>query len=285
MPTINQLIRKGREEQIKRTKTPALKGSPQKRGVCTRVYTTTPKKPNSALRKVARVRLVNGMEVTAYIPGIGHNLQEHSVVLIRGGRVKDLPGVRYKIIRAALWTLPEWLSASRAAPSTAPRPASRSGRQTMARRARAPKREIPPDPVYRNRLVTQLTNRLMLDGKKSTAERIMYDAMEIIRERTGRPGDRGEGSVENVRPALEVRSRRVGGANYQVPVEVPTRRSYTLACRWLITHSRTRREHTMAERLAGELLDGYHRTGVTMKKKEDLLRMAEANKAFAHYRW
>jgi len=102
VPTINQLINKGRQEQAKRTKTPALKGAPQKRGVCTRVYTTTPKKPNSALRKVARVRLVNGMEVTAYIPGIGHNLQEHSVVLIRGGRVKDLPGVRYKIIRAAL---------------------------------------------------------------------------------------------------------------------------------------------------------------------------------------
>ena len=102
MPTINQLIRKGRQEQSKRTKTPALKGAPQKRGVCTRVYTTTPKKPNSALRKVARVRLVNGMEVTAYIPGIGHHLQEHSVVLIRGGRVRDLPGVRYKIIRAAL---------------------------------------------------------------------------------------------------------------------------------------------------------------------------------------
>ena len=102
MPTINQLIRKGRQAQSKRTKTPALKGAPQKRGVCTRVYTTTPKKPNSALRKVARVRLTNGMEITAYIPGIGHNLQEHSVVLIRGGRVKDLPGVRYKIIRAAL---------------------------------------------------------------------------------------------------------------------------------------------------------------------------------------
>ncbi len=101
MPTINQLIRKARVSRAE-DQTPALKGAPQKRGVCTRVYTTTPKKPNSALRKVARVRLVNGMEVTAYIPGIGHNLQEHSVVLIRGGRVKDLPGVRYKIIRAAL---------------------------------------------------------------------------------------------------------------------------------------------------------------------------------------
>jgi small subunit ribosomal protein S12 len=104
MPTINQLIRKGRESRIERNKVPALRGSPQKRGVCTRVYTTTPKKPNSALRKVARVRLTNGYEVTTYIPGEGHNLQEHSVVLIRGGRVKDLPGVRYHIIRGTLDT-------------------------------------------------------------------------------------------------------------------------------------------------------------------------------------
>jgi len=102
MPTIQQLVRNPRKKVVTKTKTPALKGAPQKRGVCTRVYTTTPKKPNSALRKVARVRLTNAMEVTAYIPGISHNLQEHSVVLIRGGRVKDLPGVRYKVIRAAL---------------------------------------------------------------------------------------------------------------------------------------------------------------------------------------
>ena len=102
MPTIQQLVRKGRESKSTKSKTPALKGSPQRRGVCTRVYTTTPKKPNSALRKVARVRLTSGIEVTAYIPGIGHNLQEHSVVLIRGGRVKDLPGVRYHVIRGTL---------------------------------------------------------------------------------------------------------------------------------------------------------------------------------------
>jgi len=102
MPTINQLIKKGRQKVRKKVKTPALKGSPQKRGVCIRVYTSTPKKPNSALRKVARVRLTNGIEVTSYIPGIGHNLQEHSVVLIRGGRVKDLPGIRYHIIRGTL---------------------------------------------------------------------------------------------------------------------------------------------------------------------------------------
>ncbi|PLX50390.1 MAG: 30S ribosomal protein S12 [Desulfobulbaceae bacterium] len=105
MPTINQLVRQGRKKQTKRTTTPALQACPQRRGVCTRVYTTTPKKPNSALRKVARVRLTNGIEVTSYIPGIGHNLQEHSVVLIRGGRVKDLPGVRYHVIRGTLDTL------------------------------------------------------------------------------------------------------------------------------------------------------------------------------------
>jgi small subunit ribosomal protein S12 len=105
MPTINQLVRKGRKRVKKKTNTPALKGAPQKRGVCTRVYTSTPKKPNSALRKVARVRLTSGIEVTAYIPGIGHNLQEHSVVLVRGGRVKDLPGVRYHIVRGTLDTL------------------------------------------------------------------------------------------------------------------------------------------------------------------------------------
>ena len=105
MPTINQLVRQGRKKTKSRTNTPALKGSPQKRGVCVRVYTTTPKKPNSALRKVARVRLTNGMEVTSYIPGVGHNLQEHSVVLIRGGRVKDLPGVRYHVVRGTLDTL------------------------------------------------------------------------------------------------------------------------------------------------------------------------------------
>ncbi|MFO7667849.1 MAG: 30S ribosomal protein S12 [Desulfobacterales bacterium] len=105
MPTINQLVRKGRSSVVKKTTTPALKGAPQKRGVCTRVYTSTPKKPNSALRKVARVRLTSGVEVTAYIPGVGHNLQEHSVVLVRGGRVKDLPGVRYHIVRGTLDTL------------------------------------------------------------------------------------------------------------------------------------------------------------------------------------
>ena len=120
MPTINQLVRKGRKRVEKKKTTPALKGAPQKRGVCTRVYTSTPKKPNSALRKVARVRLTTGVEVTAYIPGIGHNLQEHSVVLVRGGRVKDLPGVRYHIVRVH-WIPWGWMVAGRVDPNTVPR--------------------------------------------------------------------------------------------------------------------------------------------------------------------
>jgi small subunit ribosomal protein S12 len=132
MPTVNQLIRKGRTSKREKTKTPALQGAPQKRGVCTRVSTMTPKKPNSALRKIARVRLTNGIEVGTYIPGEGHNLQEHSVVLVRGGRVKDLPGYRYKVIRAALD------ASGRPAPSTAPRrarPCRAAQRSSPARRA------------------------------------------------------------------------------------------------------------------------------------------------------
>ena len=127
MPTLNQLVRKGRSRILKKTASPALKGAPQKRGVCTRVYTSTPKKPNSALRKVARVRLTNGMEVTCYIPGEGHNLQEHSIVLIRGGRVKDLPGVRYHIVRGTLDATGS-MDARRAGRSTGPRPRRRAAR-------------------------------------------------------------------------------------------------------------------------------------------------------------
>src|SRR5436189_220941 len=194
MPTINQLVRLGRRDVEKKEKAPALRGNPQKRGVCTRVYTTTPKKPNSALRKVARVRLTNGFEVTAYIPGEGHNLQEHSIVMIRGGRVKDLPGVRYHIIRGTL-------------------------------------------------------------------------------------------DAADVKAALEVKWRRVGGATYQVPVEVRPERRTALGMRWIIQYSRARKEKTMAERLAAELILASKGEGETIKKKEDTHRMAEANRAFAHYRW
>src|SRR6266487_2007817 len=193
MPTVNQLVRKGRVSPKAKMKTPALRGAPQKRGVCTRVYTTTPKKPNSALRKVARVRLTNGMEVGAYIPGEGHNLQEHSVVLIRGGRVREQTGK-------------------------------------------------PP--------------------------------VEVL-----------EQAIKTITPVLEVRSRRVGGANYQVPVEVPQRRARTLAVRWLVNYSRERREKQMDEKLAAEILDALNQQGLAYKRKDDLYRMAQANKAFAHYRW
>src|SRR5439155_30775 len=161
---------------------------PFRRGVCTRVYTTTPKKPNSALRKVAKVRLTNQLEVIAYIPGEGHNLQEHSIVLVRGGRVKDLPGVRYHIVRGTL-------------------------------------------------------------------------------------------------DAAGVQGRRVGGATYQVPVEVRPERRTALAMRWLISFSRDRNEKSMSEKLATEIVSASKGEGNAVKKKEDTHRMADANKAFAHYRW
>ncbi len=156
----------------------------------------------------------------------------------------------------------------------------------MPRRGPAPKRDIEPDPVYQSALVTQFINKVMKDGKKSKAEKIVYGALNVIGQREGvDPAQVLQRAVENVRPLLEVRSRRVGGATYQVPVEVKPRRSRTLAVRWIVNFARLRREKTMAERLAGEILDAANRTGASIKKREDLHRMAEANKAFAHYRW
>lgn len=156
----------------------------------------------------------------------------------------------------------------------------------MARRGRAPKRSIIPDPIYKSRLVTQLINKVLSRGKKGVAEKIVYKSLEILRERTKEnPLDILEKCLENVKPVLEVRPRRVGGATYQVPVEVSPERSTTLAIRWIVSFARRRREKTMAERLAGEILDAASNTGSSVKKKEDLHKMAEANKAFAHYRW
>jgi small subunit ribosomal protein S7 len=156
----------------------------------------------------------------------------------------------------------------------------------MPRRAAASIRTIEPDAIHRSRLVQQVVNRVMLDGKKSTAERIVYDALAIIAERTGKdPVEQLEASIKILTPSLEVRSRRVGGATYQVPVEVPTRRSRTLAVRWLVQFARQRREKTMAQRLANELLDAQSQQGAAYKRKDDIYRMAQANKAFAHYRW
>jgi small subunit ribosomal protein S7 len=156
----------------------------------------------------------------------------------------------------------------------------------MPRRAAASIRTIEPDAIHRSRLVQQVVNRVMLDGKKSTAERIVYDALAIIGERTGKdPVEQLETSLRALTPQLEVRSRRVGGATYQVPVEVPQRRARTLAVRWLIEFARARREKSMSDRLAGELADAQSQQGGAYKRKDDIFRMAQANKAFAHYRW
>ena len=156
----------------------------------------------------------------------------------------------------------------------------------MPRKGPAPRRELSPDPIYRSVVVTQLVNKVLQRGKRSTAERIVYDALGIVEQKTGaEPVAALKRAVENVKPALEVRSRRVGGATYQVPVEVRPRRANTLAIRWLVGFSRQRRENTMAERLANELLDASNGLGASIKRKEDLHKMAESNKAFAHYRW
>ena len=156
----------------------------------------------------------------------------------------------------------------------------------MPRRAEIQVRQLEPDPVYHSKLVTQVISKVMLDGKKSTAEHIVYSALEQVSQKTGRPpAEVLEQAVKTVTPVLEVRSRRVGGANYQVPVEVPQRRARTLAVRWIVTYSRERREKSMSDRLANEILDALNQQGGAFKRKDDLYRMAQANKAFAHYRW
>jgi small subunit ribosomal protein S7 len=156
----------------------------------------------------------------------------------------------------------------------------------MPRKGPAPRRELHPDPVYQSTLVTQFVHKVLQRGKRVTAENIVYEALSIVETKTGGdPVTTLKRAVENVRPQLEVRSRRVGGATYQVPVEVRPRRAGTLAIRWLVDFSRNRRERTMAERLANELLDASNGIGDSVKRKEDLHKMADSNKAFAHYRW
>ncbi|MFN6122102.1 MAG: 30S ribosomal protein S7 [Actinomycetes bacterium] len=156
----------------------------------------------------------------------------------------------------------------------------------MSRKGPATRREMSPDPVYRSLLVTQIVNKVMLHGKKSTAETIVYDAMKMVETKTGSEGlTTVKRAVDNVKPPLEVRSRRVGGATYQVPVEVRPRRATTLAIRWIVENARDRREKTMAECLANEILDASNGLGASMKKRDDMQNMAESNKAFAHYRW
>ena len=156
----------------------------------------------------------------------------------------------------------------------------------MPRKGPVPKRDVLPDPVYHSKTVTKFINKVMLSGKKSVAQRVVYDAFETIREKTGQdPLEVFETALRNVMPVLEVKARRVGGANYQVPVEVRADRRMTLGIRWLVGHARLRGEKTMDARLSAELMDAANNTGAAIKKKEDTHKMAEANKAFAHYRW
>lgn len=156
----------------------------------------------------------------------------------------------------------------------------------MPRKGPVPKRDVLPDPIYNSKVITKLINQIMWDGKKSTAERICYDAFDIIESKANKdPMEVFEEAMKNITPIVEVRARRVGGANYQVPVEVRPERRQTLAIRWLVGYARKRGEKTMSERLAGELMDAANSTGGAVKKREDTHKMAEANKAFAHYRW
>lgn len=156
----------------------------------------------------------------------------------------------------------------------------------MPRRAAAVRREIHPDARYNNTLVTQLINKILLDGKRSLAENIVYGAFDLIQDRTGQdPLSVFKKAMDNVRPTLEVKPKRVGGATYQVPVEVNSRRATTLAIRWIVGFSRNRKEHTMQQRLASEILDASEGTGTSVKRREDLYKMAESNRAFSHYRW
>ena len=156
----------------------------------------------------------------------------------------------------------------------------------MSRRNRAKKREILPDPIHGSVLITAIVGRLLLGGKKTTAENIIYDTIDALGEKIGKPGvEVFEQAIANVKPVMEVKSRRVGGANYQVPVEVRADRAIALALRWIVNNSRSKKGRSMTERLTNELLDAYNNTGVSIKKKEDTHKMAEANKAFAHFRW
>lgn len=156
----------------------------------------------------------------------------------------------------------------------------------MPRKGPVTKRDVLPDPVYNSKLVTRLINRIMIDGKKGTAQTILYDAFNLIKDRTGKePMEVFEQAIKNIMPVLEVKARRVGGANYQVPIEVKPERRTSLGLRWLVNYSRLRGEKTMEERLASEIIDASNNTGASVKKREDTHKMAEANKAFAHYRW
>jgi len=292
MPTINQLVRKGRKKVTVKSKSPALTNCPQRRGVCVQVMTRTPKKPNSALRKVAKVRLTNGQEVIAYIPGEGHNLQEHSIVLVRGGRVKDLPGVRYHIVRGTLDAL--GVDGRRRSRSKygAKRPkaggdAAADKAKKKSRRRRVIHKVEKLDGRYHSPVVARLISTVMKSGKKSLAERIVYTAIEETRTGTDAvdPLEVLNKALDNVKPRLEVKSRRVGGATYQVPMEVPPGRQMALAMRWIVAYAQARKNIPLVKALASELKEAAAGQGNAIKKRDDTHKMAQANRAFAHFRF
>jgi small subunit ribosomal protein S12 len=290
MPTIQQLIRDARKKIITKTKSPALVLCPQRRGICIRVYRTTPKKPNSALRKVARVRLTSGFEVPAYIPGVGHNLQEHSVVLVRGGRVKDLPGVRYHIVRSTF---------DRARVENRNQGRSKYGvkcqKKTktlssslciMSRRQKPKRQSYDYDPVYQSILVHIFASHIMRHGKKSLSYFILYSVLNEIQEKVEiEPLIVFEYAVRVVTPTVQLKSRRIGGATYQVPTEVDQLRGISLAIQWILVSARTRPGRDIISCLSAEILDVVRGNGGAVRKREEVHRMAEANKAFARFRF
>ena len=262
-----------------------IPGAPQKRGVCLQVRTMTPKKPNSALRKIARVRLTNQMEVTAYIPGIGHNLQEHSVVLVRGGRVKDLPSVKYHIIRGTL-----------DAAGVRDRKQGRSKYGAKAdgeagRQVDAPPYQHPAQDEVRARSRPTGRPRASPPSSWRTASATCPSGSCARRSPGPRPRPTGPGlevleaALRNATPIIEVKPRRVGGATYQVPVEIRGDRRMSLGVRWLVQAARKRNGKSMSEKLAAELVDAMNGLGAAVKRREDTHKMAEANSAFSHFKW
>jgi small subunit ribosomal protein S7 len=246
------------------------------------------KKPNSALRKVARVRLTSGFEVTAYIPGIGHNLQEHSVVLVRGGRVKDLPGVRYHIVRGTLDTagVNDRFQGRSKYGSKRPKLPKIFIIFFMSRRHTPKKRSYSPDPKYQSILVHIIVNRIIHHGKKSLSYRILFSVLQKINEKTHRePLSVLEHAVRIVIPTVQVKSRRVGGATYQIPMEVRPRRGTAIAIQWIVSAARLRPGRNIVDLLSAEVIDAARGSGSAVRKREEVHRIAEANKAFARYRF
>ena len=299
MPTISQLVRHGRQRKISKIKSPAMRknwnslrqrqvpipGAPQKRGVCLQVRTMTPKKPNSALRKIARVKLTNQMEVTAYIPGIGHNLQEHSVVLVRGGKVRDLPvgqvphhpgharrGRRPRSQAGPQQVRGEGLDRTGGPLDASSRPAPR-GCSSTRRSRRTGRPRASPRSSCRTASGTCPTG--------SSAQ-----ALARAEAQAHRPGlEVLEAALRNATPIIEVKPRRVGGATYQVPVEIRGDRRMSLGVRWLVQAARKRSGKSMSEKLAAELVDAMNGLGAAVKRREDTHKMAEANRAFSHFKW